>query len=167
MIHFVYRLINCLSFYRAVKVCRGCALQRTNWWFSVPINIPFITSSSSCCANSHTTHTQAHAGRDDIVVVIHIKAHPIQLLPFQPAATEDKQLERFMGKHFTIYIMAVDQWLQFFSHLMFKETRDSCMIRVSGFDVKMKCSCNTLSLTVTYVRKSLPSPCFTLLFHDF
>lgn len=28
-----------------------------------------------------------------------------------------------MGKHFTIYIMAVDQWLQFFSHLEFEETR--------------------------------------------
>ncbi len=104
--------------------------------------------------------TRARADRDDIVVVIHGKAHPIQLLPFQPVATDDKTLKRFMGKHFTIYIMAVDQWLQFFSHLAFKETRYGCMIHVSRSDVKMKCCCNTLSLTVTYVRKSrrLPSP---------
>lgn len=59
-----------------------------------------------------------------------------------------------MGKHFTIYIMAVDQWLQFFSHLAFKETRDGRMIHMSRSNVKMKCCCNTLSLTVTYVRKS-------------
>lgn len=64
-----------------------------------------------------------------------------------------------MGKHFTIYIMAVDQWLQFFSHLAFKETRDSCMICLSQSDVNMKCCCNSHSVAVTNVRKShLPSP---------
>lgn len=69
-----------------------------------------------------------------------------------------------MGKHFTIYIMAVDQWLQFFSHLAFKETRDSCMICLSQSDVNMKCCCNTHSLAVTNVRKShLPSPRLTSL----
>lgn len=41
-----------------------------------------------------------------------------------------------MGKHFTIYIRAVDQWNQFFSHLA-----------RSGSDVKMKCSRSTPSLT--------------------
>lgn len=100
----------------------------------------------------------AHADRDDIVVVIHRKAHPIQLLLFLPVATDDKSLKRFMGKHFTIYIMAVDQWLQFFSHLAFKETKEGRMIRMSQSHVKMKCCCNTLSLMVTYAGKSQPSP---------
>ncbi|TKS66634.1 Receptor tyrosine-protein kinase erbB-4 [Collichthys lucidus] len=59
------------------------------------------------------------------------KAHPIQLPPFQPAATDDEALKRFMGKHFTIYIMAADQWPQFFSHLAFKETRDGRVISMS------------------------------------
>lgn len=71
-------------------------------------------------------------------------------------ATDDKTLKRFMGKHFTIYIMTGDQWLQFFSHFTFKETRDRCMIRTSRTDVKIKCSCNTISLTLTYVIITAP-----------
>lgn len=49
-----------LSFYGAVKFCLSDALQRTNWWFSVPINIPFITPHSSCFANSRMSHTQKY-----------------------------------------------------------------------------------------------------------
>lgn len=100
----------------------------------------------------------AHADRDDIVVVIHRKAHPIQLLLFPPVATDDKSLKRFMGKHFTIYIMAVDQWLQFFSHLAFKETKEGCMIHMLQSHVKMKCCYNTLSLIVTYAGPPPPPP---------
>lgn len=47
-----------LSFYGAVKFCLSDALQRTNWWFSVPINIPLITPHSSCFANLCATHTE-------------------------------------------------------------------------------------------------------------
>lgn len=39
MIHFIYLLINCLPLYGAVKFCSPNPLQRTNWWFGVPINI--------------------------------------------------------------------------------------------------------------------------------
>lgn len=54
--------------------------------------------------------------------------------------------------------MAVDQWLQFFSHLASKETRGSWAIRLSPPNVKMKCCCNTPSLALTHGRKShLPS----------
>lgn len=76
-----------LSFYGAVKFCLSDSLQRTNWWFSVPINIPFITPHSSClrtCAR--------HMHRNHTVVVSHRKAHPIQLLSFQPLATDGKTL---------------------------------------------------------------------------
>lgn len=69
-------------------------------------------------------------------------------------ATDDRTLKRFMGKHFTIYIMAVDQWLQFFSHLEFEETRGrlhDLAIRHKN-EMPLQYSC----LAATHVRKSPP-----------
>lgn len=100
---------------------------------------------------------RTRAGGDDIVVVIHGKAHPIQLQPLQPVATDHKTLKRFIGKHYAIYIAAVDQWLQFFSHLVFKETRDGRMIRMSLSRVKMKSCCNTPSPTYADGKKNKKS----------
>lgn len=69
-------------------------------------------------------------------------------------ATDDNTLKGFMGKHFTIYIMAVDQWLQFFSHLEFEETRgrlhDQAIRRKNEMLLQYSC------LAATCVRKSPP-----------
>ncbi|PWA32117.1 hypothetical protein CCH79_00013364 [Gambusia affinis] len=58
-------------------------------------------------------------------------ARPTQL----PAAMDIKTLKGgFMGEHYAVYIMALDQWLQFFSHLASAETGSRRMIRMLECD---------------------------------
>lgn len=103
--------------------------------------IVFITPTSCCFAN-------LRVDRVDIAAVTHLKARPTQL----PAAMDIKTLKGgFMGEHYAVYIMALDQWLQFFSHLASAETGSRRMIRMLECDVKMICCCNSPSLTVTDV----------------
>lgn len=96
----------------------------------------------------HQTSPWTHNDEDDIVAVIHRTAHPIQL---QPVATDNKTFKRFIGRLTSIYIMAVDQWLQFFSHLAFAETR-------SGYVMRM-CK-NEMLLQYSFIQNDLS--CFTL-----
>lgn len=93
----------------------------------------FVTPLNADCGDTQTPHAFSnwhglHTDNNDIAVVIHREPHPIQLRPFQTVAIDDETLKRFMGKHFTIYIMAMDQWLQELSRLASREPSDSWMI---------------------------------------
>lgn len=77
---FICQLINCLSFYWAVKHRSWSTLQIGDSVFQ----LVSLLSSPSCHANLCTIHGVADSS--NIVAVIHRKAYSIQLLLFQPVS---------------------------------------------------------------------------------